>query len=158
MPEHKGFLNSNLTAEIMLELRRPQGASTASKIAENIDKSRPSISRAISNLASNNFLNKESKGRQNHYTINYSGIAEYTYSKLDENEDIEPSEKKVEWLKALYEEIFRNRRDYECLYDAVFYYPIAEIEGARNELARNEHDKTVLDNIRKDFKTYLGIK
>lgn len=158
MPEHKGFLNSKLTAKIIIEINRPEGASTASKIAEKINKSRPSISRAISNLASNNFLNKESEGRKNYYTIDYSGIAEYTYSKLEENKEIESDKEKIEWLKNLYEEIFRNRKDYECLYDVVFYYPIAEIESATDELARTEHDKSVLDSIRNDFRTYLGIK
>lgn len=124
MPQHDGFLNSELTAEIVKYLQESEEGLSATGIAEKMGKSRSSVSRALSKLHRKKIVKRVSEGQSNIYNIDYSGLSDYIYQKINMSSKERVSK---DQLEVLYHDIFTNG-DFNCLYDALFVYPLTWID------------------------------
>ena len=84
---------------VLQQIAQSNPGSYSVQIAEDLDKPQPSISRVIRELNEIGFTEKGKREKAQYYEADYSGIAEYWYSEIENQLKQQDSKKSLEKLR-----------------------------------------------------------
>lgn len=99
MDSNERILNSEMAVDILGAVASRKEGNYSTNIAEDLDKSQPSISRMLTNLHDIGFIKKGKREKAQYYKLNYQGIAEYWCKELESKLEEENSDKKIKRFK-----------------------------------------------------------
>lgn len=115
MGQETTILNSELAVKIMSAIASRTDGDYSTNLADELDKSQPSISRVLTELHNIGFIEKGKREKAQYYVNNYEQIAEYWFrqvrEKLEERgrkSDLNKVDENSEQLKELATTFFRN--------------------------------------------------
>lgn len=82
MSQKSSILNSELAVQILSAIASRTEGNYSTNLADELDKSQPSISRILTELHELGFIEKGKRGKVQYYQIDYNEIAEYWLQKL----------------------------------------------------------------------------
>lgn len=115
MGQKTSILNSELAVKILSAITSRTDGDYSTNLADELDKSQPSISRILTELHNIDFIEKGRREKAQYYTVNYDKISEYWFQqlqkKLEEGErtqELEKLDQNSERLKELASCFFEN--------------------------------------------------
>jgi len=86
MGQKTSILNSELAVKILSAIAsRTDDGNYSTNLADELDKSQPSISRILTELNDLGFIQKGKREKAQYYTVNYDRISEYWFNQISEN-------------------------------------------------------------------------
>lgn len=115
MAQKTSILNSELAVKILSAIASRTDGNYSTNLADELDKSQPSISRILTELHTIGFIEKGRREKAQYYTVDYERISEYWLEKIlekleqkGEKQDLEKLEEHREELKELASSFFQN--------------------------------------------------
>jgi len=164
-------LNSELAVKIMGAIASRTYGNYSTNIADELDKSQPSISRVLTDLHTIGLIDKGRRKKVQYYQIDYDKISEYWLQQIREKleekgkaKEIEKLDQNSEKLKELASSYFQNTLESNCsgmtvscmLFGGFAYslgYILLEKEGMINEndFLRPALEGLIIYHQEKDF-------
>lgn len=110
--EIPSILNSALAVQALKKIADSKDGNYSTKIAEELDKPQPSISRVLNELYHLNFIDKGERSKSQKYRINYDGIAYYWYEQIDESLEETDKEKYLKQLRENKETLIHTNKEF----------------------------------------------
>lgn len=115
MAQKTSILNSELAVKILSAIASRTDGNYSTNLADELDKSQPSISRILTNLHDIGFIEKGRREKAQYYTVNYEKISEYWLETILEKieqkgdkQDLEKIEENRDELIELASGFFQN--------------------------------------------------
>ena len=119
MSQKTSILNSELAVQVLSAVASRREGDYSTNMADELNKSQPSISRILSKLHGKGFIQKGKREKAQYYTVDYDKISEYWYNqvkeRLIENNDentlnrLEENQEKSQKVAAkFFEKVLKN--------------------------------------------------
>jgi len=115
MGQKTSILNSELAVKILSAIASRTDGSYSTNLADELDKTQPSISRILTELHTIEFIEKGKREKAQYYTINYQKVSEYWFQQIREKleeenktQELEKLDQNSEKLKELASCFFQN--------------------------------------------------
>lgn len=104
MGENNSVLNSELAVQILNTIASSTDCNYPTKLAEELGRSQPSISRLLADLHRLGFIRKGERKKTQYYMVDYEGMSEYWYSQIVNKVKQEEDEETLRQLEESSEE------------------------------------------------------
>ena len=164
MGQRTSILNSKLAVQILSAIASRTDGDYSTNLADELDKSQPSISRILTELYKMGFIDKGRREKVQYYTINYDKIAEYWYVQIKQRlenqgkdkeivEIKENKDKTVELASNFFQELLEsssvsNMTVSDLLFSGFVYSFGSHLIEGRNLLEENQFLRPILEGLK----------